>query len=221
MKQVVEQVLIEESFCVDHLGTYTVKMTIKATKSCIVKLIVEGASAAEITEMTPCIALTPVLLISDKLDQACQVVEIDIVDSSLKMLFENYLQDIGCTEAEAQAVVSGLEKERSFTGKSAHPLQVIRNVNFDWDKCLIKVLEDHLQEKNLELELLDDNPVLFLVFKRKMYSKFRDSFQAYRPLLELVNIKFYRWQVIWLWEYLVNIPITADTYEHIYTLIDL
>jgi len=96
MKQVVEQVLIEESFCVDHLGTYTVKMTIKATKNCIVKLIVKGASAAEITEMTPSIVLTPVLLISDKLDQACQVVEIDIVDSSLKTLFENYLQDIIC-----------------------------------------------------------------------------------------------------------------------------
>jgi len=59
------------------------------------------------------------------------------------------------------------------------------------------------------------------VFKQKLYSKFRDSFQAYRPLLELVNIKFYRWQVIRFWEYLVNIPITADTYEHIYTLINL
>jgi len=97
---------------------------------------------------------------------------------------------------------------------------VIRSVNFDWEKCPIKVLEDHPQEKNLELELLDDNPVLFSVFKRKLYSKFRDSFQAYRPLLELVNIKFYRWQVSWFWEYLVNIPITADTYEHIYNLIN-
>jgi len=136
-------------------------------------------------------------------------------------LFGNYLQDIGCTKSEAQAVVLGLEQERSLTGNLAHVLQVIRSVNFDWHKCPIKVLEDHLHEKNLELELLDDNPVLFSVFKRKLYSKFRDSFQVYRPLLELVNIKFYRWQVSWFWEYLVNIPITADTYEHIYTLINL
>jgi len=63
--------------------------------------------------------------------------------------------------------------------------------------------------------------VLFSVFKRKLYGKFRDCFQANRPLLELINIKFFRWQVIWFREYLVNIPITADTYEHIYTLIDL
>jgi len=196
-------------------------MTVKATKNCIEKLIVEGTSAAEITEMTLSIVLTPVPLFSDNVDQVCQVVESDLIDSSLKTLFENYLQDIGCTEAEVQAVVSGLEKERSLTGKSAHALQVIRSVNFDWDKSSIKVLEDHLQEKNLELEILDDNPLLFSVFKQKLYSKFRDSFQVYRPLLELVNIKFYRWQVTWFWEYLVNIPTTANTYEHIYTLIDL
>jgi len=160
-------------------------------------LIAEGSSAAEITAMTLSIALTPVPLLSDKVDQACQVVESDLVNSSLKTLFENYLQDIGCTEVEAQAVVSGLEKERLLTGESAYALQIIRSVNFDWDKCPVKVLEDHLHEKNLELEILDDNPVLFSVFKRKLCSKFRDSFQLYRPLLELVNIKFYRWQVTW------------------------
>jgi len=186
-------------------------MTIKATKNCIEKLIAEGSSAAEITAMTLSIVLTPAPLLSDKVDQACLVVENDSTDSSLKTLFENYLQDIGCTEAEAQAVVLGLEKECLLTGKSAYALQVIRSVNFDWDKSPIKVLEDHLQETNLELEILDDNPVLFSVFKRKLYSKFRDSFQLYRPLLELVNIKFYRWQVTWFWEYLVNIPITVDT----------
>jgi len=54
-----------------------------------------------------------------------------------------------------------------------------------------------------------------------LYDEIRDSIQAYRPMRELVNIKFYRWQVTWLWEYLVNIPITADTYEHTHTLIDL
>jgi len=108
-----------------------------------------------------------------------------------------------------------------LTGKLAYALQVIRSLKFDWDKCPIKVLEDHLQENNLGLEILDDNLVLFSVFKRKLYNKFRDSFQSYRPLLDLVNITCYRWQVTWFWEYLVNIPITTETYEHIYTMIDL
>jgi len=83
-------------------------MTVKATKNCIEKLIAEGSSAAKITAMTLSIVLIPVPLLSDKVDQAYQAAENDSVDSSLKMLFENYLQDIGCTEAEAQAVVSGL-----------------------------------------------------------------------------------------------------------------
>jgi len=51
-------------------------MTVKATKNCIEKLIVEGASASEITEMTLSIVLTPVPLLSDKVDQACQAVEV-------------------------------------------------------------------------------------------------------------------------------------------------
>jgi len=102
------------------------------------------------------------------------------------------LLDIGCTEFEAQTVASSLEQERSLTGRLAYALQVSRSVKFDWDKCPVEVLEDHLQEKNLGLEILDDNPVLFSVFKRKSYNKFRDSFQLYRLLLDLVNITFYR-----------------------------
>jgi len=117
-----------------------------------------------------------------------------------------------CTEVEAQTVVSGLEKGRLLTGKLAYALQAIRSVNFDWDKNPIKVLEDSLQENNnFGLEIVDDNPVLFSVFKRKLYSKFRDSFQLYRALLQFTNIKFYPWQVTWFWEYLINIHITADT----------
>jgi len=48
-------------------------MTINATKNCIEKLIVEGASASEIVEMTPAIVLTRVLLFSDHMDRTCQV----------------------------------------------------------------------------------------------------------------------------------------------------
>jgi len=45
---------------------------------------------------------------------------------------------------------------------------MIRSVNFDWDQCPIKVREDQLQEKNLELEILDDNPVLFSSVETKI-----------------------------------------------------
>ena len=71
--------------------------------------------------MTLSIVLTPVPLFSDKVDQACEVVASDLVDSSLKKLLENYLQDIGCTKTEAQTVVSGLEKECLLTDNQPTP----------------------------------------------------------------------------------------------------
>ena len=53
---------------------YIIKMTINVTENRIEKLIVEGAKASEIMEMTPAIVLTPVLLTSDHMDRAYQVV---------------------------------------------------------------------------------------------------------------------------------------------------
>jgi len=147
-------------------------------KNCIEKLIVEGVNVSEIMEMNPAIVLTPVLLPSDHMDRAYQVVEYYSADSSLKTLFENYLQDIGRTEFAAQTVASSIEQERSLTGILAYALHVIRRMKFDQDKCPVKVLEDHLQEKNFELEILDDNLVLFSAFKRKLYNKFRNSVQS-------------------------------------------
>jgi len=131
-------------------------------KNCIEKLIVEGVNTSEIMETTPAIVLTPVLLSSDHMDRTYQVVEYYSANSILKTQFENYLQDIGCTEFEAQTVASGLEQERSLTDRLAYALQVIQRVKFDRDKRPVKVLKDHLQEKNFRLEILDDNPVLFL-----------------------------------------------------------
>jgi len=163
-----ELILTIKCLCVDHLRIYTVERTINATKNWVQKLIVQGANGSEIMETTPVIVLTPVLLFRDHVDRVYQVVEYYSADSSVKTLFVNYLQDTGCMEFEVQTVLSSLGQERSLTGGLAYALQVIRNVKFDWDKCSVKVLEDHLQEKNLGLEILDDNPVLFSVFKTKI-----------------------------------------------------
>jgi len=120
-----------------------------------------------------------------------------------------------------KTVVSDLEAESLLTDKAACALQIIRSVNFDWNLSPINVLEAHFQEKDLQLQILDDNPVLFSAFKRKLYDRFRNSFQLYRPLLALVNSNYYRWQVTWLWEYLINIPISENPYEYIYTMTGL
>jgi len=138
-------------------------MAVKITENCVEKCIAEGLSASEFLIMTPTVVLTPVQLRSDKVDQACEVVETELPDASLKISFLNCLQDLGCTETEAKTVVSGLEAESLLTDKEACALQVIRSVNFDWNQCPINVLEDHLQEMNLELKILDDNGQWFIV----------------------------------------------------------
>ena len=120
-----------------------IKMAVKTTKTCVEKLIAEGLSASEITVMMPTVVLTPAQQLSDKVDQACQVIEIKLTKSNLKISCLNCSQDLGCTETEAKTVVSGLETEILLIDKAACALQIIRIVNFDWNQYPINVLEDH------------------------------------------------------------------------------
>ena len=55
-----------------------IKMAAKATKTCVEMLIAKGISASEITVETPTVVLTSAQSCSDKMDQACQVSEIDL-----------------------------------------------------------------------------------------------------------------------------------------------
>ena len=101
----------------------------------------------------------------DHTDWVFRVVEPHSPSPSLKTLPQNYLQDIGLTESEAQVIVLNLVQEQTLTGRLAYALQVLRSVKFDWEEYPVKVREDHLRGKNLGLEILDDNPLLFSVFK--------------------------------------------------------
>jgi len=69
----------------------------------------------------------------------------------------------------------------------------------------------YLQDKGLELKILEDNPIFFTMFKQKLYKEFQRSFQGYCPLLKYVNIKNFHGQVRCIWEFLVNTPIDEDT----------
>jgi len=79
---------------------------------------------------------------------------------------------------------------------------------------------DFLQAKGLELDVLEDNLILFTAFKQKLHKEFQCSFLGYSPLLQQVDIKNFCWQVMWLWEFLVNTQIDESTYEWLKTLID-
>jgi len=61
------------------------------------------------------------------------------------------LQDIGSTKYEAQTIISSLLQEQTLTGRAAHVLQVHQSVKFDWEECPVKVMEDHLREKEFRI----------------------------------------------------------------------
>jgi len=66
------------------------------------------------------------------------------------------------------------------------------------------MVQTDLQAKGLELDILENNPIFFTEFKQKLCKEFQCSFPVYCPLLQYVNIKNFRWQVMWLWEFFVN-----------------
>jgi len=61
---------------------------------------------------------------------------------------------------------------------------------------------------------------IFTAFKQKLYKEFQCSFPGYCPLFQDVNIRKFRWQVRWLWEFLVNTHIDQNTCEWLKILID-
>jgi len=99
-------------------------------------------------------------------------------------------------------------------------LQAIRSMRFDQPQCPIPRLQDQLQTKGLGMAVLPQNPLLFKVFKQKLCSEFQNSFFWYCPLQYVTRYHF-QWQVMYLWEFLVNTPIDANTYEWLETLIKM
>jgi len=100
-------------------------------------------------------------------------------------------------------------------------VKAIQSIRFSGPQCPVEVLQLRLQSKGLEIELIQSNLILFNMLKQKVYNEFRCSFPSYVSLLKLIDIKNFRWQLYWLWGYLVNSPITINTYESVHNLIRL
>ena len=119
------------------------------------------------------------------------------------------------------AILTESEDDNLLFDQIDYVLQAIKSVRFSWPQCPIQMLQTHLQAKGLQLDVLENNPIFFAAFKQKLYKEFQCSFPRYCPLLQYVNIKKFRWQVMWLWEFLVNTQIDENTYEWLKILIDL
>ena len=96
----------------------------------------------------------------------------------------------------------------------------IKSMRFDWPQCPTQRLQNQLQDKGLKLKVLEANPTFFKAFKQKLRKEFRGSFPGYSSFLQHIDIHSFRWQVMFLWEFLVNTPTDENTCEWLKTLIN-
>jgi len=172
-----------------------IKMSIKATKNCIKSFVAKGVDASDIVVLTPTAILDTVYLQSPRIDFASQF---DALSSSSENWFESFLENMVVTEAKADAILTESEEDNLLPDPIDGIVQAINSIHFDWPQCPVLRLQNQLQAKGLKIDVLEQNPLFFEIFKQKLYKEFQSSFFWYCPLLQYVTPRNFQWQVMWL-----------------------
>jgi len=194
-----------------------VKMLVKATITCVEELLKMGIDGANIEIRRPMVDLIPIQVYS-KVHQECHVVGETLLEDSSA---ESHSGVSGSIKVAPNGNLVELEEENIFSEQIGWVVEAIQSFRFNWLQCPVEVLQIQLQSKGLEIELIQNNPILFNMLKQQVYNEFRCSYPSYASLLKLKDIKNFRWQLYWLWGYLINSPITINTYERVHNLIRL
>ena len=152
-----------------------------------------------------------------RIDFAC---EVDTSSSSSESWFGKFLEHMDVTETELDTLLAESDEDNLMSDPIECIVQAINSIHFHEPQCPILRLQNQLQAKNLKIEVLEQNPLFFEMFKQKLYQEFQGSLFWYCSLLQYVNIQDFQWQVMRLWEFLVNTPIDENTYEWIRMLIN-
>jgi len=204
-------------FCLEKAGVKIINMTVKATENCVKSLMAKGINADSIVVLTPTVFLDIAYLQSSQVD--C-VSKDEIPCSNPENCFESFTACMDMTETELDAILTETEDDNFLFNSIDCVIQAIKSVRFNWPECPIQMLQAYLQAKGLGLEVFENNPMLFTAFKQKLYKEFQRPFPGYSSLLQYININNFHWQVMCLWEFLVNTQIDERTYEWLKILID-
>ena len=191
-------------------------MLVKATKNCVANLIAKGVASSNIVIETPTVALNAARLQGTRIDCACQA---DIRNSYSEDRSDKFMECIDMTEIETDTTSTESEDDDLLFEQINIVVEAIKSMRFDWPQCPIQRLQNHLQDKGLKLEVLEANPIFFKAFKQKLHKEFRCSFPWYSSLLQYADIHNFPWQVMYLWEFLVNTQTDENTYEWLKILI--
>ena len=198
---------------IKSVGSAIFKMTVKNSGNYVASLMVKGINAADIVVLDPTVTLQ-----SLRIYCAGQV---KTPSSSSENWFEEFLECVDVTETELDTLLAESEEDNLISDPIDYIVQAINSIRFDRPQCLILRLQAYLQVKGSDLNVLADTPILFTAFKQKLYKEFQCIFPRYSPLLNYVTINHFRWQVMCLWEFLINTPINENTYEWLQILINV
>jgi len=113
-----------------------------------------------------------------------------------------------------------IDKAREKEIRVYQALHILKSTNYNWCQSPIKTLQNKLEILGLDLTIFEEDRILFCVFKQRLYGKFRGNLKKYKPLLSLINQRYWWWQVDVIWEFLFNSPILEDSYAIIEALIN-
>ena len=193
-------------------------MTIRATESCVQSLMVNGINVADVMVRTPKVLLDTFGLQNLKIgiDVACQT---STSSTSSEDWFEEFLKNMEVMETELGTWLAEEFEDNFKYDPIDCIIQAINSIHFEGPQCPILKLQDQLQAKKLKMDILTQNPLFFLMFKQKLYKEFQGSLFWCWPLLKYVNIRDFQWQVMRLWEFLINTPTDEGTYGWLQKLI--
>ena len=153
-------------------------------------------------------------------DLALMRIEKNLSDVSAEDWFVNCVKDRG-VEPKVTTTESDDNQTRILTDQINCAIHAINSLRFKERPCPLQEMQFRLQTKSPGLEIIEENPILFTMFKQKLKDEFQDSFAKFYPLLKYVNIRYFKCQVKWLWELLLNITPDDGTYERLMTIIDM
>ena len=193
-------------------------MTISATKNCVSKLLAQGVKLADISIKEPMILLDAVEFSSVQVDLTHQG---ETSSSASKQCFEEFLTAINVTETELETILTGTTATITMADIIDSVVRAVNLMQFHEAQCPMLKLKEQLQAKNVTIDVFKQNPMFFELFKQKLYQEFQGALLWYSPLLQYVNTCDFEWQVMWLWEFLINTPTDDKTYEWLQMLINV
>ena len=148
-------------------------MTVKATGNCVTSLMVKGINAADIVVLDPTVTLQ-----SLRIYCAGQV---ETPSSSSENWFEEFLECMDVTETQLDTLLAESEEDNLISDPIDYIVQAINSIRFDQPQCPILGLQAYLQVKGSDLNVLEDNPILFTTFKQKFQPQIPSWFQPQIP----------------------------------------